>query len=417
MGPGRRRTGRMSKGRLKAREGIGMIVEIRPNVHYVGVMDWDRRLFDSLIPLPEGTSYNSYIVRGSEKTALIDTVEPLKLHEFLVNLEALGVDKIDYIITNHTEQDHSGSIQAMLLRNPEAKVVTNPKCVELSKDHLGIDEEKFIVIGDGETLSLGDKTLEFIIAPWVHWPETQFTYLKEDRILFSCDFLGSHIATTRVLADDISGFRASAKRYFAEIMMPFRNNVLKHLDRLKDYDIDIVGPSHGPVHMNPAQIIEAYREWSSDEVKNEVLMPWVSMHGSTEKMVRHLTDHLVARGIHVKPYNLVVTDLGEIAMALVDAATLVIAASTVLVGPHPAAVNAAYLANALRPKTRFLGVIGSYGWGSRIVETLAGMTGNLKVDMLPTVIVKGYPDAEALKALEDLADEILKKHSEANLIS
>ena len=394
-----------------------MVVEIRPNVHYVGVMDWDRRLFDSLIPLPEGTSYNSYIVRGSEKTALIDTVEPLKLHEFLVNLESLGVDKIDYIITNHTEQDHSGSIQAMLLRNPEAKVVTNAKALEMSKHHLGLSEESFIVVKDGETLSLGDKTLEFIIAPWVHWPETQFTYLREDKILFSCDFLGSHLATTRVLADDITGFHASAKRYFAEIMMPFRNNVVKHLDRLSEYEIDIVGPSHGPVHTNPGHIMDAYREWSSDTVRNEVLLPWVSMHGSTEKMVRHLTDHLVARGIHVKPLNLVATDAGELAMALVDAATLVIAASTVLVGPHPAAVNATYLANALRPKTRFLSIIGSFGWGSRIVETLSGMIPNLKVEMLPTVIVKGYPDAAALKALEDLADEILKKHTEANLIS
>jgi len=394
-----------------------MLIEIKPNVHYVGVMDWDRRLFDSLIPLPEGTSYNSYIVKGSEKTALIDTVEPLKLQEFLVNLENLGVEKIDYIITNHTEQDHSGSIQAVLLRNPEAKVITNAKAMELSKSHLGIDEKSFVVIKDGETLSLGDKTLEFIIAPWVHWPETQFTYLREDKILFSCDFLGSHLATTRVLAEDITGFYASAKRYFAEIMMPFRNNVVKHLDRLKDYDIEIIGPSHGPVHMNPKPIMDAYREWSSDKVVNEVLMPWVSMHGSTEKMVRHLTDQLVARGIGVKPFNLVSTDTGELAMALVDAATLVIAASTVLVGPHPAAVNAAYLANALRPKTRFLSIIGSYGWGSRIVETLSGMINNLKVEMLPTVIVKGYPDAGDLKALEDLADEILKKHKEARLIS
>jgi flavorubredoxin len=305
----------------------------------------------------------------------------------------------------------------MLLRNPEAKVVTNAKCLEMSKHHLGLDEKDFIIVKDGETLSLGDKTLEFIIAPWVHWPETQFTYLREDKILFSCDFLGSHVATTRVLADDITRFYASAKRYFAEIMMPFRNNVVKHLDRLKDYEIEVVGPSHGPVHTNPRQIMDAYREWSSDEVRNEVLIAWVSMHGSTEKMVRHLTDHLVKRGVHVKPYNLVATDAGELAMALVDAATLVIAAPTVLVGPHPAAVNATYLANALRPKTRFLSIIGSFGWGSRIVETLAGMIPNLKVEMLPTVIVRGYPDAAALKAIEDLADEILKKHREANLIS
>jgi flavorubredoxin len=394
-----------------------MVVEIKPNVQYVGVMDWDRRLFDSLIPLPDGTSYNSYLIRGSEKTALIDAVEPLKIKEFWGNLDKLGVKHIDYIISNHTEQDHSGSIGAVLERFPGSQVVTNAECKALLKDHLHLPEDKFTVIGDGDTLSLGDKSLEFLIAPWVHWPETQFTYLKEDRILFTCDFLGAHMATTRLLTDDLSWFYSSAKRYFAEIMMPFRSSIIKHLDRLESYDIDIVAPSHGPVHTKPRAIMDAYRRWSTDEVKNEVVIAWVSMHGSTEKMVRHLTDHLVARGIQVRPFNLNVTDTGDLAMSLVDTATLIIASPTVLVGPHPKAVYATYLANALRPKTRFLGIIGSFGWGSRMTEMLAGMVTNLKVEMLPEVVVKGYPDEEALRALENLADEILKKHKQINIIS
>jgi len=391
--------------------------KIKENVYYVGAIDWHRRLFDSLIPLPDGTSYNSYLVKGSEKTALIDAVDETLERELLANLEDAGVEKIDYVISNHTEQDHSGLIPLMLEKHPGAKVVTNPKCKELLKDHILLTDDQFIVKKDGETLSLGDKTLQFILAPWVHWPETQFTYLVEDKILFTCDFLGSHLATSEMFVNDISAFYEGAKRYYAEIMMPFATNVRKHLEKIRSMDVEIIGPSHGPIHLNPKLILDAYADWSSDKVKNEVVIPFVSMHGSTRKMVEHLTDQLIRRGITVKPFDLVETDTGKLAMALVDAATVVIGASTVLVGAHPKAIYAAALTNALRPKTRFIGVIGSYGWGTRMLDQLKGMLGNLSVEILTPVIVKGYPKADDLSALEKLADEILKKHKEANIVA
>ncbi len=161
--------------------------EIVPGVFAVGAIDWDRRLFDELIPLPDGTTYNSYLVRGSEKTVLIDTVDPTKTSELITNLESLGVNKIDYLVASHAEQDHSGSIPAVLERFAGVKVVTNQKCRDLLIALLHVPEERFIVIDDGDTLDLGGKTLEFIIAPWVHWPETMLTYLAEDRVLFPCD--------------------------------------------------------------------------------------------------------------------------------------------------------------------------------------------------------------------------------------
>ena len=390
--------------------------KITDSTYFVGAIDWHRRLFDSLIPLPEGTSYNSYLIRGSEKTALVESVDPSKYDELVANLESLGVEQIDYIISNHAEQDHSGSLPNLLDRYPQAKVVTNAKCKGLLEEHLGIESDRFITVGDEETISLGDKHLKFIIAPWVHWPETMFTYLVEDKILFPCDFLGSHLAPSQLLVESIDEFYEGAKRYYAEIMMPFRTSVLKHLDRLKDYEINIIAPSHGPVHLNPKPIMDAYRKWASDQVENEVVLPFVSMHGSTAKMVEYLTERLIERGIRVKPFDLVVTDIGKLAMALVDAATLVVAAPTVLVGPHPLAVYATYLANALRPKTRFLGIIGSYGWGSKMVDDLKGLVTNLTVELLPAVIVKGYPKDDDLKALENLADEILSKHKQLNLL-
>lgn len=383
--------------------------EIKPDIYWVGAVDWDRRLFDELIPLPDGTSYNSYLIKD-KKIALIDTVDPSKEDELINNLKKLYINNIDFIIANHAEQDHSGTIPKILELYPNAKVVTNAKCKDMLKELLLIPDDRFITVSDRETISLGDKTLEFIFAPWVHWPDTMFTYLKEGKILFTCDFFGSHIATSELFVKDETKVYESAKRYYAEIMMPFRTSIKKHLERIKDLDIEIIAPSHGPVYNRPEFILNAYKEWISDEVKNEVVIPYISMHGSTRKMVDYFVDALIKRDITVKPFNLTKTDIGELAIALVDAATIVIASPTVLVGPHPNVIYAVYLANAIRPKLKFASVIGSYGWGGKMVEQITGMLTNLKVEVLEPVIVKGYPMEENFKALDRLADEILKKH-------
>ncbi|MCM2466432.1 FprA family A-type flavoprotein [Methanoculleus oceani] len=389
--------------------------EIVPGVFSVGAIDWDRRLFDELIPLPDGTTYNSYLVRGSEKTALIDTVDPTKTAELMGNLDGLGVGSIDYIVSNHAEQDHSGSIPAMLDRFGDAKVVTNQKCRDFLVDLLHIPQDRVVVIGDGDTLDLGDRTFEFIIAPWVHWPETMLTYLREDRILFSCDLFGSHYATSSLYVPDEGAIYESAKRYYAEIMMPFRSSIKAHLAKLASREIDVIAPSHGPAYDRPAFIVDAYLDWTDDAVKNMVVLPFVSMHGSTQAMVDHFVDALMQRGIPVQPFNLTKTDIGDLAKALVDAATVVIGSPTVIFGPHPQAVYAAYLANLLRPKTRYATVIGSYGWGGKTVDTVKDMLGRLKVEFLEPVYVRGYPKEEDFAALDRLADEIQKKHEEAGI--
>ncbi len=392
-----------------------MIREIKPNIYSIGAIDFDRRLFDELIPLPHGTSYNAYIVKGSQKTALIDSVDPTKENDLINNLKDLGINHIDYIIAHHGEQDHSGVIPVVLKHFIDAKVVTNAKCKDILKELLLIPDDKFLVIKDRELLSLGDKTLEFIMTPWVHWPETMLTYLKEDKILFTCDFLGSHLATSDLFVTDQALYYQSAKRYYAEIMMPFRTNIKSHLEKIKDCETDIIAPSHGPLHNKPEFIINAYKDWTRDNVKNEVVLPYVSMHGSVKVMVEHFIDELIKRNITVKPFNLTQTDLGELAMALVDAATIVIGTSTVLTGPHPQAVYTVYLANALRPKTKFASIIGSYGWAGKIAEKIGEMIPNLKVELIEPVIAKGYPKDEDFKKLDVLADKILEKHQSLGL--
>ena len=390
--------------------------ELKPGVYSAGVIDWDRRLFDELIPLPDGTSYNAYLIKGSEKTVLLDTVDPTKTEVLIDHLVRLGVDKLDYVVSHHAEQDHSGSIPDVLLLYPDAKVVTNPKCKAMLVDHLEIEEDRFITVADGEKLSLGDKTLQFIYTPWVHWPETMSTYLAQDKILFTCDFFGSHLASSSLFVTDEGQAYEAAKRYYAEIMMPFRKPIANNLAKIADLAIDIIATSHGPIYDKPEFIIDAYKDWAGDEVKNEVVVAYVSMHDSTRRMIEHFVEALSERDIVVKQFNLPNADIGKLAIALVDAATVVIGSPTVLVGAHPAAAYAAILTNALRPKARFASIIGSYGWGGKMPEQLTGMLANLKVELLDPVVVKGLPKDDDYIALEDLADAILAKHKEAGII-
>ena len=164
--------------------------KLRESVYKIGAIDWDRRLFDSLIPLPDGTSYNCYLIEGSEKVALLDTVDPAMLHVLKRQLD--DVPQIDYVIAHHAEQDHSGSIGFVLEKYKNARAMVSPKCKDMLIDHLHIPADRVLVVNDGDTLPLGNKTLKFLHTPWVHWPETMVSYLVEDRILFSCDFFGSH---------------------------------------------------------------------------------------------------------------------------------------------------------------------------------------------------------------------------------
>jgi len=384
--------------------------KIKDNICWMGSVDWDRRLFDSLIPLPDGTSYNAYLIEGSEKTVLVDSVDPPMAHELLSQLE--GVSKLDYNISHHAEQDHSGAIPHVLEKYPDAKLISTPKAKGMLIDLLRVPEKSFMTVEDGQEISLGDKTLKFIHTPWVHWPETMVTYLKEDRILFSCDFFGSHIATTDLYVKDEGRVYEAAKRYYAEIMMPFRNVIEKNLEKIAPYEIDIIAPSHGPIYPRPSFIMDAYRDWVLGLPKNTVVLPYVSMHKSTERMVDYLVAALVEKGVNVEQFNLAVTDIGKLAITLVDAATIVVGVPTVLAGPHPLAAYGTFLANAIRPKAKFLSIIGSYGWGGKTVETLSGMIPNLKVEVLEPVLAKGLPTEKDFKALDNLAETIAKKHEE-----
>jgi flavorubredoxin len=382
---------------------------ITPNVDWVGAVDWERGLFDALIPLPDRTSYNSYLIRGSQKTVLVDAVEPNLVDILMTRLE--GVENIDTIISLHAEQDHSGGLPAVLEKYPQAQLFASPKGRDNLSTHLSIPAERIHAVQDGETLSLGDRTLQFIHIPWVHWPDTLAAYLVEDRLLFTTDFFGSHLATSDLFASADEGrVHAAAKRYYAQIMMPLRGMAQKNLERLERLELAFIAPSHGPVYDRPAFILNAYRQWMGGPLRNVVVLPFVSMHGSTLKMAAYFSESLAERGVAVEPFDLTSADIGRIAEVLVDAPTLVIGTPTMLGGPHPGVVGTAYLVNMLKPRLKYLSVIGSYGWGGRTVETLTGMLSGLKTETLPPVLCKGLPKQADFQALDVLADAIAERH-------
>ena len=384
--------------------------EIRPGIFWVGALDWDRRLFDALLPLPQGTSYNSYLIRGEEKTALIDAVDETGTDVLLDNLRSLAVERLDYIIVQHAEQDHSGGLKRLLAEYPQASVLGSARSLELLAEFGLMDAGKGQEAKDGKSIPLGGRSLQFISAPWVHWPDTMFTYVPEERILFTCDFLGSHLASSHLFASDEADLYLPAKKYYAGIMMPFRSSVKRHLERIEKLDVDIIAPSHGPLQDRPGLILDAYRDWASDRVKNEVVLAYVSMHGSTRIMADYLGEALISRGVAVRRFDLTDYDLGDLAQSLVDAATIVIGTPTILAGAHPLALYAATLANALRPKTRYASVIGSFGWGGKMLEQITESLSSLKVEFLDPVVARGRPKEDDFAALDRLADEIAALH-------
>lgn len=387
------------------------IKEIVKNVYAVGSKDPHRPLFDQLMPLSEGTSYNSYLIKGNDKIALIDTVYPPFEEEIENKLKDMGIDRIDYIIADHGEQDHSGALPKLLEKYPMAKIVTNAKCKEITMGFLPLSDEQYMVVEDRAEPDLGGKTLQFIFAPWVHWPDTMFSFLKEDRILFSTDFFGAHATNFDLFWDEDPSIIPLAKGYYAEIMMPFARIFQKYLPMVEELKPAMIASSHGPIYRRPQFIIDLYKQWSGAQKKNQVVIVTVSMYGSTTQMVDYLKAELEAKGISVKQHDAVHLNMNALACDLVDSAGLIVATPTVLTGPHPAVVEPIFLANVLKPTLKYVTLIGSYSWGTMVVQKVKEMLGNLKdTTILEPVLSKGTPKEADLTALKALAGQIEQMH-------
>ncbi|MBS7644610.1 MAG: FprA family A-type flavoprotein [Candidatus Bathyarchaeia archaeon] len=390
--------------------------QVSDNVYWVGVKDWKRKLFDSLIPLPKGTSYNAYLVLGGEKTVLIDTVNPgfEKLLEERIK-GIINLKHLDYVVMNHAEPDHAGAIPYVMALSGDAKLVATAKGAEMAERFYNVPRNRIIEVGGGSTLNLGDEKLEFIEAPMLHWPETMFTYLTGDGVLFPCDFFGAHTAEGFYDAD-VEDLDVQAQRYFGGIMMPYRSMAAKALEKIKHLKIEVIAPSHGPIYRDPSRVLNKYHKWVNGETKRKVTAIYASMWGSTEKMVAAMAEVLLSNGLEVVLYDLASADIGDVAKDLVDSEGLVLGVPTVLGGAHPLSVYATYLIKVLRPPLRYAVVLGSYGWGGGAVKQILDMMGSSKIEVLGTLEVNGPPSKEELNTIVKMGDGLSNKILEASAL-
>ncbi|MEW6327638.1 MAG: FprA family A-type flavoprotein [Thermodesulfobacteriota bacterium] len=385
------------------------IPEISEGIYWVGIKDWNRRIFDALIPLPQGTTYNAYLVRGKEKTALIDTVNPgfeSELEEKMA--QVIGEAPIDYIVMNHAEPDHAGAIPIMMELYKEARLITTEKGAKMAQIYYKVPIERIKAVKDGDTIELSGRTLKFIEAPFLHWPETMFTYLVEDKILFPCDFFGAHTAFG-LYDDEVEDILPLAKRYFGEIMMPFRKMGQKALEKIKDLEIKVIAPSHGPVYKNPEKILDVYRKWTAGETRKKAIVVYVSMWKSTEAMIKTIVETLLVEGIEVSLYNVSNSDIGDIARDLVDARGIVLGTPTVLGGMHPVAAHAVNLVKALRPPLKYSIILSSYGWGGGARRQALEVLKPAGIEVVDTLEINGPPGAEDHGKIVEIGKQLAAK--------
>lgn len=385
------------------------VFEISENVYWVGVKDWNRRIFDALIPLPQGTSYNAYLVKGQEKTALIDAVNPGFENELAGKIaQVADLSTLDYVVMNHAEPDHAGAIPHIMQASEGAILLTTEKGAKMARVYYNVPEERMKIVGEGDTVELGGKALQFIEAPWLHWPETMFTYLVENKVLFPCDFFGTHTAFG-LYDEDFEGLIPLAQRYFGEIMMPFRKMGRKALEKLEKLAIKIIAPSHGPIYKHPERIIKAYRRWTAGETKEKAIVVYVSMWGDTEAMVKTIVETLLSESVEVSLYELSNADVGEIAKDLVDSRAVILGTPTVLGGMHPLAVYAVHLVKALHPPLKYGAVLSSYGWGGGALRQALEILGPTKIEVVGTLKVNGPPSADDRQRIVEIGKQLSAK--------
>ena len=391
-------------------------IEIKPGIYWIGARDPDLRIFDDLYPTDYGTTYNSYLIKGNDRIAIIDTVKHRYSEEFLAKVERL-VDpaEVDYIVVNHTEPDHSGSLAALLRHCPKAVVVSS----QAARTFLGnLLHTPFPsqVVKDGDVIDLGEKHLRFIIAPFLHWPDTMFTLLEEDGVLFTCDAFGAHYSWTGIFADQCPDYTGEIEFYFDCLIRPFKDKVLAAIEKIRGERLDLLCPSHGPViREDPWQTIRAYEQWStSPENGRKVLIFYLSPHGNTEKMAEAVARGASLPGVTVESCHITRHTAAAMRDLMESAAALIFGIPTINRDiPKPMWDLLANL-STVRLKACIGGVFGSYGWSGEACkiaeERLKGLTFRLPA---PSVRTPFTPRPEALAQCEELgraiAEEVLKK--------
>ena len=386
-------------------------IEIKDKIYWVGAVDWNIRDFHGY-STEKGTSYNNFLIMD-EKVALFDTVKKPFLSESLHNIRRI-IDpaKIDYLVVNHVEMDHSGSVPEFVdLIKPE-KIICSAKAKEALIEHYHHEDWPYEVVESGSEISLGKRTVHFLETRMLHWPDSMFSYVKEEKLLISSDAFGQHWATSERFDDEVdeAELLQHAAKYYANILLLYSPLVQKLLGAVTEMglEIDMIACDHGLIwRKDPGKIIAAYDTWSKQEPTQKALVVYSTMWHSTETMAKAIADGLMQQGVSVKLMNLAVTHRSDVLTELLDAKALIVGSSTLNNGIMPVVADILTYIKGLKPKNKIGAAFGSYGWSGEAVKIITSALEDMKIEVVdPGIRVKFVPDHEALHPCVELGKKI-----------
>jgi flavorubredoxin len=383
--------------------------KLRDNIYWIGVKNPELRVFDIIMETKKGTTYNSYLIED-EKVAVIDTVKDGYYDEFIGNIKSvIGNRKIDYVIVQHTELDHSGSLVKLLEDYPEAVVVGSKAAIIYTKQ---IVNREFKSLVASEDINLGSTTLKFVNAPNLHWPDTIFTYVPEKEVLFTCDFTGCHYSPAGPMSDDCEeDYFEEMKYYFDVIMGPFKKFVLMALDKIKDLKFDIIAPSHGPIHMKDVnKYLNLYKEWAAPgaAVDKNVQIFYISAYGNTEVMAKYIEGKINKRGIKAEAHEITTTPMNEIIERIEAASGVLFGSPTINQDAVKPVWDVLSLVCAITNRGKGAAAFGSYGWSGEGVGMMTDRLKSLKFKVIdPGLKFNFVPTEEDYAKADELIENLL----------
>ena len=389
------------------------IREIADGVIYVGVNDRTTDRFEALWPLPNGISYNSYIVKGSDKTVLIDTVEIGAVRELIRSIgNQIGRESIDYLVVNHMEPDHSGGIPVVLDHFPQAKLIGNRQTIAMVKGYYGVDDDRFIEVKDGDTVGLGGKTLRFVMTPMVHWPETMMTYIEENGVFFTGDAFGTFGALNGGVVDtemETGWYRYEMYRYYSNIVGKYGKFVQKALEKASSLKINFICSTHGPVwHDKIGEVVGIYDKLSKYESEPGVTIIYGSMYGNTAEVAEEIGRQLAARGVrHIKIHNASKSNMSDMITDAFRYEGLIVGSATYSMHIFPPVEQFMIAMETREVKNKVFATFGSFTWASAAGKGLNDYAAKIKLDVVDTFEMKHAANEETYDAIGRLADKVV----------
>ncbi len=388
-------------------------VEIGKNIHWVGAVDWNIRDFHGY-STEKGTTYNAYLI-VDDKITLFDTVKkPFKNDLLHCIYKVIDPSKIDYLVVNHVEPDHSGSIAEMMdIIKPE-KLICSPRGKKALMEHYHREDWPYEVVASGQEISIGKRTVQFLETRMVHWPDSMFSYVKEDALLISSDAFGQHWATSERFNDEVdsSELIRHAAKYYANILLPYSALIQKLIGNVQKMDlkINMIAPDHGLIwRHNPLQIVASYAEWSRQVPKRKAVIVYDTMWRSTETMAKAVADGLVEGGVSTKLMDLGVSHRSDVITELLDAGAVIVGSSTLNNGMLPRMADMLCYMKGLRPVNKIGAAFGSYGWSGEAVRLITKALEEMKIKVVhPGVSLQYVPAHDGLRQCVDLGREIAK---------